>query len=154
MKLRPGITSFFESRECDSLPQYPMAEFKQLVHAVAISQDWNVASIAEAEIPPNFHVAELQSSNARLFVLGHSNFPIVVFAERFDDADQCLQFVDNPNIAGEISQMYPDVEIASATELNRPITDDDLAQLAQADRQQVNYWKPRTIGQLAFNWWD
>lgn len=154
MKLRPGITGLFESRECASLPEYPIADFKQLVHAVAMSQGWTVASVAEAGITPNFHAAELQSPNACIFVLGHAKFPIVAFAERMDDADQRLQFVDNSNIAGEISRLYPDVEVGSATDLNRLITDDDLAQLAHADRQQVNYWKPRTIGQLAFNWWD
>lgn len=154
MKLRPGITSFFASRERDSLPEYPISDFKRLVHAVVASQDWTITSIAKAGSTPNFHVAQLHSPMASLFLLGHSNFSIVCFAVQIDDVNQHLEFVDEPKIAAEISRLFPNVEVANATELNRPITDDDLVQLTQTDRKQVNYWKPRTIGHLAFNWWD
>ena len=154
MKLRPGITSLFASRERDSLPEYLIGDFKRLVHAVASSQDWTVASIAEAGCTPNFHAARLQSPTRSIFVLGHSNFQIICIAVQTDDADQQLEFIDEPKIAAEVSRLFPDIEISSATELNRPITDADLAQLPQKEREQVNYWKPRTIGQLAFNWWD
>lgn len=154
MKLRPGITSLFSSRERDPLPEYRIADFKRLVHTVAASGDWTVTSIAEADITPNFHAARLQSPTVSLLILGHSNFPIICFAAQIDDTKQRLEFVDEPTLAAEIARLFPYVEIGDATELNRPITDDDLAQLTQTDRKQVNYWKPRTIGQLAFNWWD
>ncbi|HMP71514.1 MAG TPA: hypothetical protein PKA76_19365 [Pirellulaceae bacterium] len=154
MILRPGITSFFESRTRGSLPEYLIGDFRRLVHAVAASQDWTVASIANSGVTPNFHVAELESPNRSIFILGHSNYPIVAFAEEVSDTDQRLQFVDDPEIASDISRLFPDVAIADAADLNRSITEDDLAQLAPTDRKQVEYWKPRTVGQLAFNWWD
>jgi len=56
--------------------------------------------------------------------------------------------------ASEIMRSFPDVAVASSTERNRSITNDDLAQLAPAERKQVDDWKPPTLGQLAFNWWD
>jgi hypothetical protein len=87
-------------------------------------------------------------------LVGHSNFPIVAFVERLEQTNRRLQFVDNVAIAGEVSRLWPDVEIGTATVLNRPIADIDLAQLSPTDRKQVHYWKPQTIGQLAFNWWD
>ncbi len=154
MKLRHGITSLFDSRQCDSLPEYPIGHFKRLVHIVAASQDWTVTSITKAGNTPNFHAARLQSPMGSIFILGHSNFPIICFAAQLDDANQRLEFVDEPRMAAEVSRLFPDVEIGNATDLNRPITDYDLAQLTQTDRKQVNYWKPRTIGHLAFNWWD
>lgn len=154
MILRPGITSFFESRKRGSLPEFSIGDFRRLVHAVAASQDWTVASITDASFTPNFHLAELKSANRSIFILGHSNYPIVAFAEHVSDTAQRLQFVDEPEIASETSRLFPDVTIANAADLHRSVTKDDLAQLAPADRKQVEYWKPRTIGQLAFNWWD
>jgi hypothetical protein len=133
---------------------YPIAEFNRLVYAVAASQNWTVESVAEAGMPPNFHAAKLSSSGSHIYLVGHSNFPIVAFVERLEQTNHRLQFVDNVAIAGEISRLWPDVEIGTATVLNRPITDSDLAQLSPTDRNQVHYWKPQTIGQLAFNWWD
>lgn len=154
MILRPGITSFFESRECGSLPEYSIADFRRLVHTVAASRNWTVSSIADAGITPNFHFAKLESPHRSIFILGHSNYPIVAFAKQVSDADQRLEFVDESEIASEISRLFPNVAIANAADFNRSITEDDLAQLASTDRKQIEYWKPRTIGQLAFNWWD
>nr|WP_044181123.1 hypothetical protein [Pirellula staleyi] len=121
---------------------------------VAASQDWRVASIAAAGITPNFHFAKLESPHRSIFILGHSNYPIVAFAKQVNAVDQRLQFVDESEISSEISRLFPDVAIAIAADLNRSITEDDLAQLAPIELRQVKYWKPCTIGQLAFNWWD
>lgn len=154
MVLRPGITSIFESHERGSLPKYSIADFRRLVYTVAASQDWRVASIAAAGITPNFHFAKLESPHRSIFILGHSNYPIVAFAKQVNDVDQRLQFVDESEISSEISRLFPDVAIANGADLNRSITEDDLAQLAPTELRQVKCWKPCTIGQLAFNWWD
>ena len=154
MKLRPGITGFFESREWKTLPAYSIRDFKQLVHAAAEGLGWAVASVTAAGTTPNFHVAHIEPPKRQVFILGHSNFPIVAFAEQVAEIDQRLRFVDEPELASEISRLFPDVAIASSVELNRSITEHDLSQLGPADRRQIMYWKPRTIGQLVFNWWD
>lgn len=154
MKLRPGITSFFEGHERDSIPKYSIAEFKHLVHALALLQGSKIGSISECGITPNFHTAELQMEGTRLFVLGHSNFPVIAFVEQLNHDDQQLRFVDNLNVAGEISRLCPEVEIGRTSDLSRLITNDDLAVLTVVEQKQVAYWKPRTIGQLVFNWWD
>jgi hypothetical protein len=154
MILRPGITSVFGSGGRGSLPEYWIGDFKCVVHAVTAAQEWAVGSIAEAGITPNFHIAELKSPTRFVFILGHSSYPIVAFTEKVSDIDQHLYFIDVPEIMSIISRSFPSIQIANAIDLNRSITDDDLAQLAPADRKQVEYWKPRTIGQIAFNWWD
>ncbi len=38
--------------------------------------------------------------------------------------------------------------------LDRPIADIDLGGLSSAEMRQVAYWRPRTLGELLFNWWD
>jgi hypothetical protein len=50
--------------------------------------------------------------------------------------------------------LFPHVTIATLEELSRPIAKTDLDQLDRAEIEQVKYWKPHTIGELAFNWWD
>jgi hypothetical protein len=50
--------------------------------------------------------------------------------------------------------MYPEITIASTAELAIEIQESDLRMLDRVELEQVKYWKPRTIGELAFNWWD
>ncbi|MEU9235979.1 hypothetical protein [Streptomyces subrutilus] len=39
-------------------------------------------------------------------------------------------------------------------ELNTPLASADTSELAEAERKQVGYWRPGTVGELMFNWWD
>jgi hypothetical protein len=39
-------------------------------------------------------------------------------------------------------------------ELNDPLTDAHLADLPRAELGQIRYWKPETVGQTIFNFWD
>ena len=50
--------------------------------------------------------------------------------------------------------MFPDVTVATTTELNRKLADNDLAKLDAAELEQVKYWEPQSVGDVAFNWWD
>ena len=94
-----------------------------------------MAWITNADSKPNFHTAKLESRERCVFILGHSNFPLVAFAARSSDPEQQINFVNGNEIASEITRSFPEVAFASSTELNRSITDDDLAQLAPAERK-------------------
>jgi hypothetical protein len=108
----------------------------------------------ERGVTPNFHTATLESPNDLVQLLGHSTFPIFAFTEPREVYSCELKFRDVPIIANLLNQMFPDVIIATLEELSKPIAKTDLAQLDRAEIAQVNYWKPQTIGELAFNWWD
>ncbi|MER6473230.1 hypothetical protein [Streptomyces collinus] len=44
--------------------------------------------------------------------------------------------------------------LLNVEELSTPLTAADTSELAEAELEQVRYWRPSTIGELMFNWWD
>ena len=122
--------------------------------ACATRSGFSVADLIERGITPNFHTAVLENGNDRLHMLGHSTYPIIAFAEPRESYSCVLVFRDARSIAESLLEMFPDVIIATTAELSKPITNTDLDKLNRAEIEQVKYWKPSTVGELAFNWWD
>jgi hypothetical protein len=151
MIVRTGITSFYSRSK---LPEFPFAEFKRMAYACAIPCGYNVTGLLQRGVTPNFHTATLESPNECVQMLGHSTFPIFAFTEPREEYSCELTFRDVATIARLLIQMFPDVTIATLEDLSRPIVKTDLDQLDRAEIEQVKYWKPQTIGELAFNWWD
>ena len=151
MIVRTGITSFYWRKK---LPEFPFDDFKRIVYACAARLDFLVTDIHECDITPNFHDAILNGNGDRVHVLGHSNFPIFAFAEPREEYSYELVFRDMDSVFNLLEEMFPNVTVAKLDELSRQITDYDLSQLDRAELEQVKYWKPATIGQLVFNWWD
>lgn len=151
MILRTGITSFYYRHR---LPEYPFDDFKRIVYACAARSGFTITDIRERDVTPNFHIAVLEASGDCFHVLGHSNFPIFAFAEPREHYSCELVFRDMISITKLLEDMFPYVIVARLDELSRTITKSDLSQLDQAELEQVKYWKPATIGELAFNWWD
>ena len=151
MIVRVGITSFYSR---NVLPEFLFDDFKRIAYACAIPCGYTVAALFERGVTPNFHTAVLESDNDRVHLLGHSTYPIFAFAEPREDHSCQLVFRDQPLISEALQRLYPDVEVASLEELSSPISKSDLEKLDRAEIEQVKYWQPTTIGELAFNWWD
>ena len=151
MIVRTGITSFYGRNK---LPEFPFAEFKSMAYACAIPCGYSVTHLLERGMTPNFHTAKLEGPDESFDLLGHSTFPIIAFAEPREEYSCELKFRDVVPIANLLNQMFPDVTVATLDELSRPIAMTDLNQLDRAEIEQVKYWKPHTIGELAYNWWD
>ena len=149
-----GITSFFNWGERDSVPEFTFAEFKQIVFAVATKQRLSVLQLTERSVTPNFNVARLADSEMSILMLGHSTYPLIAFEKSLDAMATTLLFVDCSRIADEIQTLFPGVAIANANELKRQLIESYMSLLDSIERELIEYWKPRTIGEVAFNWWD
>ncbi len=154
MILKRGITGFLDRHHSEAMPEFTFVDFKGVVYAVAAPLHLNVTNVTERGITPNFHFANLAGREISVSILGHSIFPICAFAEPAPASLQDIRFVDCPDIARSITDMFPYVATPTAEELNRKQTDSDLRVLGAAERDQIQYWKPQTVGELAFNWWD
>lgn len=154
MILRRGITSFFNWDERGAIPEFTFAEFKRIVFAVATNQRLSVSQLTERSVTPNFHVARLDDSEMSILLLGHSTYPLIAFAKPENADATKLLFVDCSRIADAMQNLFPDVTIADANELNQELTEFGMSVLDVIEREQIEYWKPKTIGEVAFNWWD
>ncbi len=151
MIVRKGITSFFQHR---TIPEFSFGEFKDIVRSCVAPIGFTIHSLTERGVTPNFHTAALERFNDQFTILAHSTYPIIAFAEPLKPGICELRFRDANSIAKRITDSYPNVTIASTKELLRRIDISDIEQLNRAEREQIKYWKPQTIGELAFNWWD
>ena len=152
--VRRGVTGFFNQDARGTIPEFTFAEFRRVVLPVAASLRLRVSNLAERGVTPNFHSALTSAGERPLTILGHSAYPIVAFAEPAEDHIHQLRFADCEPITRQLRLMFPEVSVATADELAHRLTPTDLAQLDVAERQQIKYWKPTTVGELAFNWWD
>ncbi len=154
MKLKRGITSFFNRNDGNTIPKFTFFEFKRVVFAVANSVSLHVTELTESEFTPNFHSAHLNNSNTSLTVVGHSSYPIFAFCKPFKQHECQLHFVNRTTIAIEMKYIFPYVTVATVEELNREPTKIDLDALDAVELEQIKYWKPQSIGEIVFNWWD
>lgn len=79
--------------------------------------------------------------------------PLVACAEPMGSDDLVLTFTDDPLIAKALNPLSQ-FEVLSRHDLSRPLADFDLSELGRAELEQVQYWKPHTLGEVIFNRWD
>jgi hypothetical protein len=154
MILRRGITSFFNWDDCRTIPEFSFAEFRRVVHGMADSLRLAVSELKERGVTPNFHSARLNGSEVVITIVGHSTYPIFAFSVPPGPSECKLRFIDCPQIATELTRLFPDLLIAPAEELNRQPTKSDLGMLDAQELDQIKYSQPQSVGEIAFNWWD
>ncbi|MFC0213118.1 hypothetical protein ACFFK0_11745 [Paenibacillus chartarius] len=69
-----------------------------------------------------------------------------------------ITFMDAPQLSKELSRYY---QVVCSDELNvllrysgAELLLDHKHELNKAELEQVKYWKPNTIGEIVFNFWD
>ncbi|MDB5346395.1 MAG: response regulator receiver protein [Schlesneria sp.] len=154
MLLQRGVTGFFNWDERGVVPEFSFREFKELVYGAAAAAQFDVCELAERGITPNFHTALNNCEGRNFAILGHSIYPIIAFAEPLKPMSCQLNFIDCPQITLELVRLFPHVKVAYHADLTQILSDAELSNLDNMEIEQVNYWKPTTVGETMFNWWD
>jgi hypothetical protein len=152
MKLASGATGFNPSTGGNQ-PRVGLSDFLSACHQVARQTDSAVVGTAPAGVTPSFHTVVFSYDGARVAVLCHVRLPVVALAEPLSPGKTALSFVDRENLA----EAFTDVaafSVMTVQELHTPAAVVDLSELSRAERDQINYWKPATLGDLLFNFWD
>lgn len=150
--LHPGIGGIVDAKDIDDLPSVDFKQFKKACFGAALSADADVIESNPFDAGRNYHFSQIKQGGQHFFVLCNAHFPVVAFSDS-DGRNSSWSFCHHPELsshfekAGRYTVMSPD-------ELRRKITEEDLASLCKAEREQVKYWNPSTIGELIFNHWD
>ena len=109
------------------------------------------------QVPPagasSFHSATITSRAEEHFVLCHAHLPVVVFTELPPVPGQPLvRFVNPPPWADTFEAVG--FRCLQVEELSLPMSEVDMAELAEAELTQILYWRPQALSDLLFNWWD
>ncbi len=152
--LQRGVTGFFNWDERGAIPEFHFREFKLVIHVVARELSCSATNLVERGVTPNFHSALIACEDQSILILGHSIYPIFAIAKPLEHSSQCLRFIDIDKVSQIVNDHFPHVTLASAQRLTQKLSGTDLVELDEFELEQVKYWKPETVGELVFNWWD
>src|SRR5699024_2639899 len=101
--------------------------------------------------PSNFYYAYLDVLGNRFYILLNAYYPWLAFASVVEFGN--IKFIDRPVPNEQFSSFY---RLLDADELNVPFHQNLIkkTELNSAEWEQIIYWKPETIGQIIFNYWD
>lgn len=152
----PGGIAGFWSRGDEPLPMTDMRAFRGHCHEAARRAGGRVVSVTHPNpdgLRRNFAVATLTLPAGEVAVVLNAHQPLVAFADPPAGGEMGLRFRDCPVLATAF-ESFGVYRVASVAELEQPPTPDALAELSAIELEQVAYWEPPRLGDVAFNWWD
>lgn len=153
MELKDGITGFLHMSQRKSLPHIEMETFKKEIAGSLAQLGYRLLYFREAGVTPNFHLVVFEKGGERLGVICNSIYPVVALVKEFDEGVCELRYIEDAN-AEYLIESCTSFYIVSAADLDQELTSDALKELSEAELSQIKYWKPKTIGEAVFNWWD
>lgn len=124
-----------------------LATFKQIVHAAGRMAGGRIVEIIEPGVTPNFLAARIEIGPTSCYVLC-SQANNWAFVEAIQPALAPLRFTDCPAFADALQCLFglsPFTRVALLAPFEK------WPSLAECD---LRYWKPNTLGDALFNWWD
>lgn len=115
--------------------------------------------MADFRVPsgtPNFWQAVIEYPDRTLSVVAANDAPVVALARprSFDFAPARewgpLEFLDEPELAAVLAETEQ-FRVLTPADLGQPFTAEDWPHLTRSD---IAYWKPATVGEALFNYWD
>lgn len=147
MKLPRGATGFdAPAHEVD------LRAFHTACHHAVRVTGGTVTQITGPGPNRNFHTVEIGMDQQRFAVLRHATVPLAAIAGPLDD-DMTFTFGHHPGLAAAITDVI-DVHLLTAGELNTLLSRADVDDLGRGEPAQIAYWRPGTVGELLFNFWD
>ncbi|MFE2613671.1 hypothetical protein ACFXA2_08665 [Micromonospora chalcea] len=149
MKLPPGATGFNPPPGA----QADLRAFTAVCHHAARTNDATVIGVTPAGVTPNFHTVDIADGQHHIAVLRHTTLPFIAFARPHANGDVTITFVDHPDLAAALTNLT-DAQALTTEQLQTSLSQVDLSALSPHEHDQINYWKPTTLGELLFNFWD
>jgi hypothetical protein len=123
------------------------ARFKQIVHAIARHVGALLNAVHEPSITPNFFAADMTLREQQITLLCSRN-GMWACTQTQGRSGASLRFVDCPALAAALREQFG-IDPLAAVELDGPFR--ALPGMSGAD---IQYWRPQTLGEGVFNWWD
>ncbi|NQX68686.1 hypothetical protein HQN90_21405 [Paenibacillus alba] len=149
-----GITGF----HVDTLPEVDPLQFKRLSYSLANYSNGKILSFEEPHASQNFYKTELGLHNENIFILLNSSYPFVAFASSVQYLE--IEFIDH-SLSNIVCVFNDEFRVLSAIETNQKLELDERTltlfiknRLNEAELCQIFHWKPKTVGDVIFNFWD
>ncbi|MEH7180105.1 hypothetical protein [Neobacillus vireti] len=94
-----------------------------------------------------------------MYILLNAAYPFFAFASKVEY--MTIEFMDHQELANEIIALNKDYRVLTTSELHEPIQPDGRKYLLRNENtlnkdeiQNILYWKPQTVGEVIYNYWD
>ncbi len=133
-------------------------KFKQQCFSILRRNHGKVLRFLEPQMTMNFFDVEVNVFNQHIHILLNDHYPILAFASAVDFEN--IHFINEPELLRQFSPFY---RVLSMKELNEPLYMKEdpgkiiLAndnELNSAELEQIAYWKPKSVGEVIYNFWD
>lgn len=107
-------------------------------------------------VTPNFWQAVIEYPGRTVSVVAANDVPVIALARPrsldFAPARESgpLEFVDEPELAAVLAETER-FQVLTPADLERSFNAEDWPHLTRSD---IAYWKPATVGEALFNYWD
>ena len=132
-------------------------EIATALYRLARALDWRVKGFQWGEIYKSYHWADLQSGENHFSMLFQQNSRVIALAHREAPCAN-WRFIDDPRVDAELKKLELPFVWASAAELAQDLTAADRALIAArpdvVSEYDMKYWKPETVGDVLYNFWD
>ncbi|WP_421535857.1 hypothetical protein [Priestia sp. D3YE.R1] len=157
MELLNGVTGFYIDLK-DKPPATSLKQFKIHSYEAARTYNGELLECNDTDVHSNFLFSVLGISNKEVYVLLNKHYPFVAFT--FSIHEERITFVNDKELSFFFSAFYT---ILGAESLNEKLMytrkkgsvllkNDN--QLNSAELAQIAYWKPITLGEVLYNYWD
>ncbi|TAA69547.1 hypothetical protein D2910_09460 [Planomicrobium okeanokoites] len=152
VELPYGISGFYNSDE-PKPPEVDVSEYKKLCDDFAEKLNGQVLEFTDTLYPANFHKAFFELPGTNICLVMNKHYPVLAFAKTVEALK--IEFINFSEGAQAIPEDYT-VLTADILEAAVPENLNELPgeELNNGDKEQIKYWKPETIGQIIFNFWD
>lgn len=146
MLLPSGISGFFEAGKCADLVDSRV--FKQVCYCIANDNNGKLLSLDISLSGKNFYMAKIEIDKSLTYLLMNAYYHYIAFASLVERGK--IVFRDYPtNLRFSFSQY----KILDTKELSKSCLN-AIDKLSDTEIAQIKYWKPTTIGDIIFNFWD
>ncbi|MDL5375668.1 hypothetical protein ACNOIU_10415 [Exiguobacterium mexicanum] len=143
----PECITGFSYGDCP-VPEFDNKSFQTVCFDYARRKGGTCNIILGDSVTPNYDQATITIRGRSIYVLLSRVYPIIGIS-KFEPFQ--YEYIDVP----ELTEMFPDsYQIPSAAELNERFDVTLQPFLNKAERGEINYWQPKTIGNVIFHYWD
>lgn len=154
LKLPKGITGFWGID--DLIPPVPttnVKHFRKSCFDVARSLAGKIVDTKRLQqTSENFQFEIIEVQGERYALVVNSVFPLVTITEPYESWGLLVP-AEAPRIV-KAFDLIGKYQMVSRIEFLLPLSEIDLSQLADAELEQMKYWRPQSAGEIIFNCWD
>ena len=141
------ITGFWAGKT-EPPPSLDEKAFRRMCHTLARENGGTVTEVDTDTTARNFFFAEIRKRGTSVFLLQNSHYPYAAFAQR--DAAGEFVLVRQPEYVRIPEGLAHFLSLAELNQDWRGL----CGELSPEEREQICYWRPRTVGEMIFNTWD